>query len=113
MKLQSVESTFTIRFVTVQKNSPEIHPEEPVVQERPNPCILSPFGNLFYNLFLYWTVLTLFVSFGPNSKCQVVSNQAQYGCQDGMIGSVPNCRPNASVTATVQSGRHQSEMQRS
>jgi hypothetical protein len=30
---------------------------------------------------------------GPNSQCQVVRNQAQCGCQDGMIGTVPNCRP--------------------
>lgn len=35
----------------------------------------------------------LLLLLGPNSKCQVVSNQAQCGCQDGMIGSVPNCRP--------------------
>lgn len=32
-------------------------------------------------------------STGPNSKCQVVNNQAQCGCQDEMIGTAPNCRP--------------------
>ncbi len=39
----------------------------------PNPCNPSPCG--------------------PNSQCQVVSGQAQCGCQANMIGSVPNCRP--------------------
>ena len=39
----------------------------------PNPCIPPPCG--------------------PNSVCQVVSNQAQCGCQANMIGIAPNCRP--------------------
>ena len=39
----------------------------------PNPCIPPPCG--------------------PNSVCQVVSNQAQCGCQANMIGVAPNCRP--------------------
>lgn len=43
----------------------------------PNPCNPSPCG--------------------PNSQCQVVSGQAQCGCQPNMIGMAPNCRPECLV----------------
>jgi len=39
----------------------------------PNPCVPTPCG--------------------PNSVCQVESNQAQCGCMANMIGVAPNCRP--------------------
>ena len=48
--------------------------EESTLKPLPlNPCVPSPCG--------------------PNSICQVVSNQAQCGCQANMIGTAPNCRP--------------------
>jgi hypothetical protein len=61
----------------------------PVVEEGtlrpipPNPCTPSPCG--------------------PNSQCQVVSGQAQCGCVAGMIGSVPNCRPECVLSSDCSS----------
>ena len=49
----------------------------------PNPCTPSPCG--------------------PNSQCQVVSGQAQCGCVTGMIGSVPNCRPECLISSECSS----------
>jgi hypothetical protein len=63
----------------------------PVVEEGtlrpipPNPCTPSPCG--------------------PNSQCQVVSGQAQCGCVSGMIGSVPNCRPECVLSSDCASNR--------
>ena len=51
----------------------------------PNPCTPSPCG--------------------PNSQCQVVSGQAQCGCQAGMIGSVPNCRPECVLSSDCPSNQ--------
>ena len=103
MKMPSVESTITIRFVTVQKNSPEIHSfvvnlSLPVPKNqsfRNDPILVFHHHAVIYCIicWFYRTPFEPFLKLGPNSKCQVVSNQAQCGCQDGMIGSVPNCRP--------------------
>ena len=49
----------------------------------PNPCVPTPCG--------------------PNSVCQVVSNQAQCGCQANMIGTAPNCRPECLVGSDCSS----------
>lgn len=61
----------------------------PVVEEGtlppipPNPCNPTPCG--------------------PNSQCQVVSGQAQCGCQANMIGSAPNCRPECIISSDCPS----------
>lgn len=63
----------------------------PVVEEGtlrplpPNPCVPTPCG--------------------PNSVCQVVSGQAQCGCQANMIGSAPNCRPECSISSDCPSNQ--------
>lgn len=51
----------------------------------PNPCTPSPCG--------------------PNSQCQVVVGQAQCGCVAGMIGSVPNCRPECIISSDCPSSQ--------
>ena len=59
----------------------------PVVPKEPdvplNPCIPSPCG--------------------PNSQCQVIGNEAKCACQAGMVGSVPNCRPECVVNSDCSS----------
>lgn len=40
---------------------------------------------------------------GSNAQCQVVSNQAQCACLTGMIGSVPNCRPECVISSDCPS----------
>lgn len=51
----------------------------------PNPCVPTPCG--------------------PNSVCQVVTGQAQCGCQAGMIGSAPNCRPECLLSSDCPSSQ--------
>ncbi len=52
----------------------------------PNPCVPSPCG--------------------PNSVCQVASSgEAQCACQDKMIGTAPNCRPECLVSSDCRVDR--------
>lgn len=48
-------------------------PQDPIVVEKPKPCIPSPCG--------------------PNSICRDVHGQEACSCSSGMIGTPPNCRP--------------------
>lgn len=43
---------------------------------------------------------------GPNSLCQVVSNQAQCACLPGTIGVAPNCRPECSAISDCPSNKN-------
>jgi len=82
-----------------------IPPVEPTVTE---PCIPSPCGK-DQMIHIKHTVreifITLYILKGPNSVCQVVSGQAKCGCQAGMIGLAPNCRPECAVNSDCPSNK--------